>query len=94
MSQEKQAAPSPFAALSYQDQQDRWLEWRSRQLEFQEGAVIEAPNAYEKPAAEVPPVTLPHFQQAAPTHHKNLDQVLARHANAAKHLTAFTSSNT
>ena len=30
MSQEKSA--SPFSEMTYQEQQDKWLEWRSRQL--------------------------------------------------------------
>lgn len=88
MSSEKKA--SPFAALSYQEQQDRWLEWRSRQLEFQEGNVVESKTDQKKSAEPfVPPVQLPHFQQAAPTRHQNLDQVLSRISQAEKRLGAF-----
>lgn len=77
---------SSFSQLSYQQQQDRWLEWRSRQLNYQEGAVSESPPDNQNPAASVPPVALP---QAAPSHHQHLDQVLQRHAQAAKRLSAF-----
>ena len=37
MSQETCSA-SPFSALSYQEQQARWLEWRSRQLDYRPAA--------------------------------------------------------
>ena len=79
---------SPFAALSYQEQQDRWLEWRSRQLDFREAGVAE--EAQKKPEdTEVPPVHLPHLQESAPVRHQNLDAVLSRHARAEKRLGAF-----
>ena len=93
---------SPFAALTYAEQQDRWREWRSRQLDY-------------KNAEELPPVELPLSEQAkppapraaapaeppssraeelplaprpvlspAPTRHKQLDSLTARHKDAAK----------
>ena len=34
MNQDQPTAQSPFSALSYQEQQNRWLEWRSRQLDY------------------------------------------------------------
>lgn len=74
---------SPFAALSYQEQQDRWLEWRSRQLDFREGPV-EEDEKKEPAVTSVPPVVLPHVQPAAPTRHQNLDQVLSRHSQAVR----------
>lgn len=74
---------SPFSALTYKEQQDRWLEWRSRQLDFREGTVKE--EAKETPAGtDAPPVKLPNFQLAAPTRHRNLDEVLSRHAKALR----------
>ena len=42
MNQDKAEKQSPFAALTWQEQQDRWLAWRSRQLDYQ-------------PAGSVPP---------------------------------------
>ena len=77
---------SSFSQLSYQEQQDRWLEWRSQQLRYQEGKVEEAAPENKNPAATVPPVVFP---QAAPSHHQHLDQILQRHAQAAKRLSAF-----
>lgn len=79
---------SPFAALSYQEQQDRWLEWRSRQMDFREESLPE--ETQKKPAdTEMPPVRLPNFQESAPVRHQNLDAVLSRHARAEKRLSAF-----
>lgn len=88
MSQEKSVGGSPFAAMTYQEQQDRWLEWRSRQLDYQpaerepEAEVAAFPETQrEEP---LPPLTLPFVRQAAPTRHRELDRVLARHTQAAK----------
>ena len=74
---------SPFSALSYQEQQDRWLEWRSRQLDFRKGPV-EMDAKKEPTSTKMPPVVLPHAQPAAPTRHQNLDQVLSRHSQAVR----------
>ena len=35
MNQDRAGAVSPFSALTYQEQQTRWMEWRSRQLDYQ-----------------------------------------------------------
>lgn len=90
MKKENQEA-SPFAALTYQEQQDRWLEWRSRQLDYRpapaQDAPPESPVPPERPAP--PTLQLPYFRQAAPTRHKELDRVLLRHAQAAKRTGAF-----
>ena len=94
MSQEKTPASSPFAALSYQEQQDRWLEWRSRQLDYQAVAQADVPETGEKndpPAA--PALKMPFLRQAAPSRHRELDQVLARHAQAARRAGAFQSTS-
>ena len=88
MSQEKSA--SPFSEMTYQEQQDRWLEWRSRQLEFREGNVVEENRGKKTPAElSASPVLLPNLQQAAPTRHQNLDQVFSRMEKAQKKLSAF-----
>ena len=42
---------SPFAALTFAEQQDRWREWRSRQLDYQ--------SAGELPPVELPPADEP-----------------------------------
>lgn len=80
----------PFSELSYQEQQDRWLEWRSRQLAFREGSVSEENAAYKEPAAaKAAPVKLPNYSQSAPTRHQNLDQVLSRMVQAEKRAGTF-----
>lgn len=85
---------SPFAALTFAQQQDRWREWRSRQLDYQD-TPLERP-APAAPAAPVPPaesplprLMLPYLRQAAPTRHQELDRVLARHAQAARQAGSF-----
>ncbi len=82
---------SPFAALSFSQQQDRWREWRSRQLDYQETPLepLSPRPAQEKRASAPPTLTLPFLRQPAPTRHQELDQVLARHALAARRAGAF-----
>ncbi len=41
MNQEKTETKSPFAALTWQEQQDKWLAWRSRQLDYQAASAEE-----------------------------------------------------
>jgi len=96
MNQEKGAAASPFAALSYQEQQDRWLEWRSRQLDYRKAEEIrdpfeesQPPKREDPPAAypqlkDPPPIQLPNIHHPAPTRHRELDKLWAKHAQAAK----------
>ena len=95
MSQEKSAGASPFAAMTYQEQQDRWLEWRSRQLDYQPAEKEPQPEAAGKaePEESLPPLTLPFVRQAAPTRHRELDRVLARHTQAAKRAGNFQSTS-
>lgn len=95
MNQEK--GTSPFAALTYQEQQDRWLEWRSRQLdyqpvermaerddtEYQEEKKATEPSAYVL-TMDPPPLKLPYFSNPAPTRHRELDKLRERHAQAVK----------
>lgn len=82
---------SPFAALSFAQQQDRWREWRSRQLDYQETPLEPiSPKPKQETRVSAPPaLSLPYFRQAAPTRHQELDQVLARHALAARRAGAF-----
>lgn len=95
MAQEKQVL-SPFAALSYQEQQDRWLEWRSRQLDYQpakrkyeemkrhEETKKEAASTAYPQLREPPPIQLPYFRNPAPTRHHELDKLRAKHTQAAR----------
>ena len=93
MKQEKSGS-SPFSALSYKEQQDRWMEWRSQQLDFREAvpplqqseAALPARPAQPTP----PPVRLPMMQEAAvQNRRRELEQVLARHDMARKQAGAF-----
>ena len=100
MSMDNSSSPSPFSALSYQEQQDRWLEWRSRQLDYRpvtpEGSEEAVPSeddtkkgtAYST-VPDLPPLRMPNMAIAAPVRHRELDQVLSRHAQAAKRAGAF-----
>ncbi len=81
MKTEKQDV-SPFAALSFSQQQDKWREWRSRQLEYK-SAVEETPPR-EAPGQEVTPPPRPQ-----PTRHRELDKVLSRHQMAVRRAGAF-----
>ena len=90
MSQEKASAASPFSALSYQEQQNRWLEWRSRQLDYQ-------PTAGKQPQEKVPvnqnsskpAMRMPNMRIAAPVQHRELDEVISRHRKAMRQAGAF-----
>ena len=100
MSQDHGETKSPFAALTWQEQQDRWLAWRSRQLDYQpagdaSAAPKEIPRPSEQPnrtryeAEGLPRMRLPNMRIAAPTRHQELDQVINRHKQALKQAAAF-----
>ncbi|MBR3107434.1 MAG: hypothetical protein IKH30_09665 [Clostridia bacterium] len=104
MNQEQAESRSPFAALTWQEQQDQWLAWRSRQLDFQQAGSQQP--AQEKPRASVqgtdtrgentdggPRLHLPNMRIAAPTRHQELDQVINRHRQALKNAGAFTNTS-
>lgn len=92
MRTEKPCTGSPFSALTYQEQQDRWLEWRSRQLDYR-AADQPDDTPQEHPFAE-PLLRVPNMPIAAPTRHRELDQVLARHARAVRQAGSFRSLTT
>ena len=87
MNQEK--SESPFAALSWEEQQHRWMEWRSRQLDY-------------RPTEEAPPVPkapekglrAPNLPMSAPPRHRELDQVLSRHRTALRRAGEFHPTET
>ena len=102
---EKTETKSPFAALTWQEQQDRWLAWRSRQLDYrpaEKETPAEKPRA--KPVAENrseaqryeaegrPRLRLPNMMIAATTRHQELDEVINRHRKALKQAAAFQST--
>ncbi len=104
MSQETCSAASPFSALTYQEQQDRWLEWRSRQLDYRPAASGQsrenaAPeNGNQKGTAhetvpELPPPRIPGMAMAAPAGHRELSQVLSRHSQAARRAGAYQTTS-
>ena len=81
---------SPFAALTYQEQQEKWRAWRSRQMEYRAAEPIDAPE--EKPVQQKTasaPERVPVRRDAA-VRHQQLDAVLNRHAQALKRAGAFT----
>lgn len=83
---------SPFSALSYKEQQDRWMEWRSQQLDFREAAPVQQPprEMRRDEKNDPPPVRLPMMQEAAARNRRReLDQVLARHDMARKQAGVF-----
>ena len=89
MDQDKASAASPFSALTYQEQQDRWLEWRSRQLDYRPVAA-EQPRETEAPKdGGAPRMRLPNMRIAAPVRHRELDEVLSRHRQALRRAGAF-----
>ena len=99
MSQEKTETKSPFAALTWQEQQDKWLAWRSRQLDYQPAASepparqprmpMERPEPRRSDTDGLPRMRLPNMRIAAPTRHQELDQVISRHRQALKQAAAF-----
>ena len=90
MDQDKASVASPFSALTYQEQQDRWLEWRSRQLDYR-------PTAAKQPQGKIPEhqnsskpaMRMPNMRIAAPVQHRELDEVISRHRKAMRQAGAF-----
>ena len=90
MDQEKASAASPFSALTYQEQQDRWLEWRSRQLDYQPANAARTPNPPDTQKEDgLPRMRLPNMRITAPARHRELDEVISRHRKAMRQAGAF-----
>ena len=87
MRTEKPCGESPFSAMTCQEQQDRWLEWRSRQLDYLDAAGNAAVSDDRRPGE--PFLRSPNMPIAAPVRRRELDQVLARHADALRKAGAF-----
>ena len=80
MSDQKSA--SPFAALTFAEQQDRWREWRSRELKYasaEELPPVELPAPPEKPAPAPTARINPPF---IPARHAQLNSLAAKHKQA------------
>ncbi len=90
MDQDKASAASPFSALTYQEQQDRWLEWRSRQLDYQPATARRSPetDAVQKDGGPHQ-MRMPNMRIAAPVRHRELDVVISRHRQAMRRAGAF-----
>ena len=85
MKEQENRSRSPFAELSFSEQQEMWRVWRAKSLDYQEikpAELVIVPM--EEPAP--PPAPVPPF---APPSHKNLDRVHARISAAAAHAGAF-----
>lgn len=78
---------SPFSAMTYREQQDRWLEWRSRQLDYRASDGCGADDDTQTP--DEPILRIPNMPIAAPTRHRELDRVIAHHAQALRKAGAF-----
>ena len=103
MNQEKESRQSPFSALTYQEQQDRWLEWRSRQLDYQpvekmqeqnNGAGKDLRQEHDnwEPVKEAA-VQWPMLRNPAPTRHGELDKLRSRHAQAARRAGSYQAAS-
>ena len=95
MNQDQFSNQSPFSALSYQEQQDRWLEWRSRQLDYRPAEPREPiPHETAEPASGTRPrLREPNMRIAAPFRRRELDEVLSRHRRALKQAGAFQTTS-
>lgn len=72
---------SPFAELSFSEQQERWRVFRAQALAFQ-------PVAQPEEQPEPAPVTT-RMQKFPPPSHKNLDRVRARIGSAVQRTSSF-----
>jgi len=75
------SAKSPFAELSFTEQQEQWRMFRAQHLDFQ-------PAAPETPALQRPRLPA-YLKENAPQHH-NLDRVRAQLAQASRRAGTFT----
>ena len=96
MNQDQVSNTSPFSALSYQEQQDRWLEWRSRQLDYkpvQPEQPIQKEPPVQRPEESRPRLREPNMRIAAPVRRRELDEVLSRHRQAMKRAGTFQTTS-
>ena len=75
---------SPFSALTFEEQQHRWLMWRSQQLEYKQ-----APIEEKMPTSPLPPIPIPDLRlQDRPmqpqNRHAQLDRVYLKHKQASQ----------
>ena len=87
---------SPFCAGTYEEQQQKWLEWRSQMLTYKNCAV----NDTEETGNKLPPVIIPvpmkmpeERMQASVYRHAQLDSLYAKHNAAGKNAINWQSAN-
>lgn len=81
---------SPFAELSFSQQQEMWRMWRAQKLNYQDiPAHAAAPEPPDEPKAEIKAAPAIAPQPYQPPSHKNLDRVHARIASAAARASTF-----
>ena len=81
--QDMSRSRSPFAELSFSQQQEMWRIWRAKPLEYQE-IKPETPQTDPAPPEKAEAANpLPIQPPFAPPSHKNLDRVHARISAAA-----------
>lgn len=83
---------SPFSALTFEEQQHRWLMWRSQQLEYKRAPIDE-----KLPSAPLPPIPIPELRmQDHPSQmqnrHAQLDRVYQKHKQVSQHHLAWQSA--
>ncbi len=101
MSSDKNKQELPFSALSFKEQQEKWMAWRSSHLEF-EKAEMEAPTFKKEEkdtciqetnqnAPQKPSETVGQMVQDMPfkAYNQELLRVYKKHEQALKKATAF-----
>ena len=78
------SSPSPFAALSFSEQQEQWRIFRAQHLDFQEVPPKQEPP---RPVPAVP--RAPAYTRSAAPQHSNLDRVRAQLAAASRRAGSF-----
>lgn len=91
MQQKEEKSASPFSALTFKEQQEKWMAWRSQHLIFEPAEIQEQPAEKEKTEPAVSPVQPSSYpaERAAPTRHGELDRLRARHQTATKNISAW-----
>lgn len=84
---------SPFSALTFEEQQQKWLLWRSQQLDYHAAAPDNAKEEPEKPLPlQLPkPIALP-LEHPNTYRHSQLDSIYSRHRQAFAHTGAWQST--
>ncbi len=82
---------SPFAELSFSEQQEQWRIFRARNLDFQRVPPVEPPRPTPAAAPAAKPASPAPVFRPEPPRHANLDRVRSRLNAAARRTGAFQS---